>query len=210
MSGSFTISIDPVSFADALATMRILKSILPTNAVSTISECAEQTKDQIVSETVKVLNIDEDRVKDEISVECPSSETLKDYKAVIVSRGKPIELIAFSEDAGGWNWKKPTPIHARIYRQGATHEFRHSFVSNGHIYGRKQYTGGGEATGRVYGWMKYAAKDKALRFPIEILRTVRVQDIQDKTQLIDPVIETGADAVVSDFKKAIDEVFTNA
>jgi hypothetical protein len=206
---SFKITIDQLSFDDALATLRILKSNLPTAAVLTIAGCAEQTKDQIVYETVKVLNIDDARVKDEITVEHSSGGMLKDYQSVIVSRGKPIELIAFSEDTRNWKWKKPTPIHARIYRQGATHEFRHVFVSNGHIFGRKQHSGGGEAPGRVYSWMKYIAKTKGLRYPIELLRTVRVQDIQDKPELIDPVTETGADAVVSDYEKAIHEVFAN-
>ena len=206
---SVSITIDQNSFDEALAAMRILKSYLPTNAVSVIAECAERTKDQIVYETVKVLNIDDERVQSEISVAHADTGTLQGHKSTIKSKGKPIELITFSEDAAGWKWKKPTPIHARIYRQGATHEFRHAFVSNGHIYGRKQHSGGGEATGRVYAWMKYAAKDKALRFPIEILRTVRVQDIQYQSELIDPVTETGADAVISDYEKAIDEVFGN-
>ena len=205
---SFSVTIDQASFDVALATMRILKSILPTAAVSVITECAEQTKDQIVYETVKVLNIGDERVNSEIAVTHSANGILQDHKSTIVSKGKPIELITFSEDAGNWKWKKPTPVHARIYRQGATHEFRHVFVSKGHIYGRKQH-GGGEAPGRVYSWMKYIAKTKGLRYPIELLRTVRVQDIQDKPELIDPVTETGSDAVVSDYENAIDEVFAN-
>jgi hypothetical protein len=206
---SFSVTIDQASFDDALATMRILKSNLPTAAVSVITACVEQTKDQIVYETVQVLNIGDERVNSEIAVTHSANGILQDHKSTIVSKGKPIELITLSEDAGNWKWRKPTPVHARIYRQGATHEFRHVFVSKGHIYGRKQHSGGGEAPGLVFAWMKYAAKDKALRFPIELLRTVRVQDIQDKPELIDPVTETGAEAVVSDYEKAIHEVFAN-
>lgn len=208
MSSSISVTIEPVSFADALATMQILKSLLPSTAVTTITKCAEQTKDQVVYETVKVLNIDDERVNSEIKVEPIQTEKLKDYKAAIVSKGKPIELIAFSEDAAGWNWKKPTPIHAQIYRHGTTHEFRHVFVSKGRIYGRKKNQGG-EAGGEVFAWMKYAARAQDYRYPIERLQTVRMQDIQDKPQLIDPVTEAGAEAVVTDYKKAVEEVFSS-
>ena len=206
---SISVTIDQNSFDEALATMRILKSYLPTNAVSVIADCAERTKDQIVYETVKVLNIDEERVQSEIFVVHTDTGTLQGHKSTIKSKGKPIELITFSEDAAGWKWKKPTPVHARIYRQGPTHELRHVFVAKGNIYGRKQNHGSETTTGRVFAWMKYVTKDKSLRYPIEILRTVRVQDIQDKPELIDPVTETGADAVVSDYEKTIDEVFGN-
>ena len=204
---SFNITIDQTSFDDALATMRILKSNLPTAAVSVITECAEQTKDQIVYETVKVLNIDDERVQSEISVAHAGTGTLQGHKSTIKSKGKPIELISFSEDAAGWNWKRPKPIHAKIYRQGAMHEFRHAFVANGHLYNRINY--GDSASNRIRPWIKYSLKENYYRSPIKRLQTVRVQDIQDKPELIDPVTETGADAVVSDYEKAIDEVFAN-
>ena len=70
-------------------------------------------------------------------------------------------------------------------------------------------TKGGEAPGEVYAWMKYVAKAQDYRYPIERLQTVRVQDIQDKPQLIDPVTEAGAEAIVTDYKKAVEEVFAN-
>ena len=60
MSSSISMTIEPISFADALATMQILKSLLPTTAATTITACAEQTKEQVVYETVKVLNIDDE------------------------------------------------------------------------------------------------------------------------------------------------------
>jgi hypothetical protein len=208
MNSSISVTIEPVSFDDALATMRILKSILPTNAVTTITKCAEQTKDQVVYETVKVLNIDDERVSSEIKVEHHSQAALKDFKAAVISKGKPIELSAFSEDAASWSWKKPTPVHAKIYRQGVTHEFRHVFVSKGRIFSRKNNQGGG-APGEVYAWMKYVAKAQDYRYPIERLQTVRVQDIQDKPQLIDPVTDAGAEDIVTDYKKAVEEVFAN-
>ena len=208
MSSSISVTIDTVSFGDALATLQILKSLLPTTAAATITACAEQTKEQVVYETVKVLNIDDARVNAEIAIEQTPEDTLKDYKAAIVSKGKPIELSAFSEDAAGWSWKKPTPVHAQIYKDGATHEFRHVFVSKGHVYGRKK-TDGVDANNRIFAWMKYVAKAQPLRYPIERLQTVRVQDIQDKPQLIDPVTEAGAEAVVTDYKKAVEEVFAN-
>jgi len=207
---SFNISIDHKSFNDTLATIESLKMNLPTIAASVITATVEQTRDQVVYETVAVLNVDDGRVESEISVTPSASGTIKDYKSTIVSKGKPIEMITLSEDAENWKWRKPTPVHARIYRQGATHEFRHVFVSKGHIYGRKQHGVGGESPGLVFGWMKYAAKDKALRYPIEILQTVRVQDIQANPEFIDSAIKIGADAAVSDFEGAIDEVFSNA
>ncbi|MDO9110380.1 MAG: hypothetical protein Q7U40_06960 [Desulfatirhabdiaceae bacterium] len=209
MSSSISVTIEPISFGDALATMRILKSLLPATAVTTITACAEQTKDQVVYETVKVLNVDDTRVSSEIKVEHPSQTTLKDYKASVISKGKPIELSAFSEDASAWNWKKPTPVHAKIYRQGATHEFRHVFVSKGRIFGRKKNQGGEADPGPVYAWMKYVARAQDHRYPIERLQTVRLQDIQDKPQLIDPVTEDGAEAVITEYKKAVEEVFAN-
>jgi len=208
MSSSISVTIEPISFADALATMQILKSLLPTTAVTTITACAEQTKDQVVYETVKVLNIDDESVNSEITIDLIQTDNLKDYKAAIISKGKPIELSAFSEDAAGWDWKKPTPVHAQIYRHGATHEFRHVFVSKGRIYGRKKNQGI-DSEGQVYAWMKYVAKAQDYRYPIERLQTVRVQDIQDKAELIDPVTEAGAEAVVTDYKKAVEEVFAN-
>ena len=70
-------------------------------------------------------------------------------------------------------------------------------------------TKGSEAEGQVYAWMKYVAKAQDYRYPIERLQTVRMQDIQDKPQLIDPVTEAGAEAVVTDYKKAVEEVFAN-
>lgn len=209
MSNSISVTIEPISFGDALATMQILKSLLPSTAVTTITACAEQTKDQVVYETVKVLNIDDASVSSEIKVEHSSQTTLKDYRASVISKGKPIELAAFSEDASAWSWKKPTPVHAKIYRQGATHEFRHVFVSKGRIFGRKKNQGGEADTGQVYAWMKYVAKAQDYRYPIERLQTVRVQDIQDKPQLIDPVTEDGAEAIITDYKKAVEEVFAN-
>ena len=165
--------------------MQILKSLLPTTAATTITACAEQTKEQVVYETVKVLNIDDERVSSEITVDPIQTDKLKDYKAAIISKGKPIELSAFSEDAAGWDWKKPTPVHAQIYRDGAMHEFRHVFVSKGNMYGRKK-TDGADANNRIFAWMKYVAKAQPLRYPIERLQTVRVQDIQDKPQLNRP------------------------
>ena len=208
MSSSISVTIDPISFGDALGAMQILKSLLPATAVTTITACAEQTKEQVVFETVKVLNIDEARVSSEIKVDHSPQTTLKDYRASVISKGKPIELSVFSDDAAGWDWRKPTPVHAQIYRQGATHEFRHIFVSKGRIYGRKKNQGS-DAAGQVYAWMKYVAKAQDYRYPIERLQTVRVQDIQDKPQLIDPVTEDGAEAVITDYKKAVEEVFAN-
>jgi hypothetical protein len=76
------------------------------------------------------------------------------------------------------------------------------------MYGRKK-TDGADANNRIFAWMKYVAKAQPLRYPIERLQTVRVQDIQDKPQLIDPVTEAGAEAVVTDYKKAVEVVFAN-
>jgi len=76
------------------------------------------------------------------------------------------------------------------------------------IYGR-QKNKGGEAAGRVYAWMKYVAKAMALRYPIERLQTVRIQDIQAQPYFIDPITEVGADTVLDDYKKAIEEVFAS-
>lgn len=208
MSGSFSISIDAASFADALATMRALNSNLLAVSVSVISDCAEQTKDQIVSETLNVLNVDEERVNSEIAVTHSASGTLQDHRSTIISKGKPIELIDFSEDAEGWNWKNPTPVHARIYRQGARHEFRHVFVAGGHIYERLNHDGAGnDRLSRP--WIKYSPKGSHYRLPVKRLISVRVQDIQKKPELIDPVVESGADAVVAGYGISIDEVFAN-
>lgn len=166
------------------------------------------TQKDIITETVKSLNVDELRVRSEIETTIPDTETLDGYKAEIISKGKPIELIDFATDAAGWDWRHPKPINVQIFKDGATHEFRHVFVSKGHMYGR-QKNKGGEAAGRVYAWMKYVAKVMSLRYPIERLQTVRIQDIQAQPYFIDPITEDGAEAIVTDYKKAVEEVFAN-
>ena len=60
--------------------------------------------------------------------------------------------------------KSPRRYTCRYYRDGATHEFRHVFVSKGHMYGRKK-TDGADANNRVYAWMKYVAKAQASQIP---------------------------------------------
>jgi hypothetical protein len=206
VSDSFTIKIDRASFDDATATLQLLKSYLPTRACASITEGAVQTQKDIITETVNTLNVDELRVSAEIETTIPNTETLDGYKAEIISKGNPIELIDFATDAAGWDWRHPKPINVQIFKDGATHEFRHVFVSKGHMYGR-QKNKGGEAAGRVYAWMKYVAKTMALRYPIERLQTVRIQDIQAQPYFIDPITEDGADTVIDDYKKAVEEVF---
>ena len=208
MSDSFTIRIDRASFDDAIATLQLLKSYLPTHACTSITEGAVQTQKDIITETVNTLNVDEQRVRAEIETTIPDTETLDGYKAEIISKGKPIELIDFAIDAAGWDWRHPKPINIKIFKDGATHEFRHVFVANNHIYGRKK-TDGTHTGNRVYAWMKYVARAMALRYPIERLQTVRIQDIQAQSYFIDPITEDGAEAIVTDYKKAVEEVFAN-
>jgi len=208
VSDSFTIKIDRASFDDAIATLQLLKSYLPTHACTSITEGAVQTQKDVITETVNTLNVDEQRVHAEIETLIPDTETLNGYKAEIISKGKPIELIDFAIDAAGWDWRHPKPINIKIFKDGATHEFRHVFVAKGHMYGRKKNKGG-EAAGHVYAWMKYVAKTMALRYPIERLQTVRIQDIQAQPYFIDPITEAGAEAIVTDYKKAVEEVFAN-
>jgi hypothetical protein len=208
VSDSFTIKIDRASFDDAIATLQLLKSYLPTRACTSITESAVQTQKDIITETVNTLNVDEQRVRAEIETLIPDTETLDGYKAEIISKGKPIEMIDFAIDAAGWDWRHPKPINIKIFKDGSTHEFRHVFVSKGHMYGR-QKNKGGEAAGRVYAWMKYVAKTMALRYPIERLQTVRIQDIQAQPYFIDPITEAGAEAIVSEYKKAVEEVFAS-
>ena len=208
MSDSFTIRIDRASFDDAIATLQLLKSYLPTHACTSITEGAVQTQKDIITETVNTLNVDEQRVRAEIETLIPDTETLDGYKAEIISKGKPIELIDFAIDAAGWDWRHPKPINVQIFKDGATHEFRHVFVANNHIYGRKK-TNGTHTGNRVYAWMKYVAKTMSLRYPIERLQTVRIQDIQAQPYFIDPITEAGAEAIVTDYKKAVEEVFAN-
>ena len=76
------------------------------------------------------------------------------------------------------------------------------------MYGR-QKNKGGEAAGRVYAWMKYVAKAMALRYPIERLQTVRIQDIQAQPDFIDPITKVGADTVIDEYKIAVDEILAN-
>ena len=208
MSDSFTIKIDRASFDDALSVLRLLKSYLPTHACTSITEGAVQTQKDIITETVNTLNVDEQRVRAEIETLTPDTETLDGYKAEIISKGKPIEMIDLAIDAAGWDWRRPKPINIQIFRNGTTHEFRHVFVAKGHIYGRKK-TDGTHTGNRVTAWMKYVAKTMALRYPIERLQTVRIQDIQAQPYFIDPITEDGADAVIDDYKKAVEEVFAN-
>jgi hypothetical protein len=208
VSDSFTIKIDRVSFDDAIATLQLLKSYLPTHACTSITEGAVQTQKDIITETVNTLNVDELRVRAEIETTIPDTESLDGYKAEIISKGKPIELIDFAIDAAGWDWRHPKPINVQIFKDGEAHEFRHVFVSKGHMYGR-QKNKGGEAAGRVYAWMKYVAKTMARRYPIERLQTVRLQDIQAQPYFIDPITEAGTEAIVTDYKKAVEEVFAN-
>jgi len=208
VSDGFTIKIDRASFDDAIATLQLLKSYLPTHACTSITEGAVQTQKDIITETVNTLNVDEQRVRAEIETTIPDTETLDGYKAEIISKGKPIELIDFAIDAAGWDWRHPKPINIKIFKDGATHEFRHVFVANNHIYGRKK-TDGTHTGNRVYAWMKYVARAMALRYPIERLQTVRIQDIQAQSYFIDPITEDGAEAIVTDYKKAVEEVFAN-
>ena len=128
MSDSFTIKIDRASFDDAIATLQLLKSYLPTHACTSIIEGAVQSQKDIITETVNTLNVDEQRVRADIETLTPDTETLDGYKAEIISKGKPIEMIDFAIDAAGWDWRRPKPINIQIFRNGTTHEFRHVFV----------------------------------------------------------------------------------
>ena len=191
LSDSFTIKIDSASFDDTLATLQLLKSYLPAHACTSIAEGAKQTKDAIVYETVKTLNIDDQRVTDEIE------STGDGYKAEIVSKGKPIELIDFAIDMGDWPSKgdrpvapTPKPMNIQIFRTGNTHELRHVFVRNGHLYPGT----------------KLGAKRVN---PIKRLHTVRIQDIQAQPDFIDPITKVGADTVIDEYKIAVDEILAN-
>ena len=195
LSDSFTIKIDSASFDDALSTLQLLKSYLPAHACTSIAEGAKQTKDAIVYETVKTLNIDDQRVTDEI--ESTGGSTSDGYKAEIVSKGKPIELIDFAIDMGDRPSKgdrpvAPTtkPMNIQIFRTGNTRELRHVFVRNGHLYP--------------------GTKPGAKRVnPIKRLHTVRIQDIQAQPDFIDPITKAGADTVIDEYKIAVDEILAN-
>ena len=187
MSG-FTIRIDRASFDDAIATLQLLKSYLPTNACTSLTKGVAKTKETFADETVKTLNVEFEQVDSEIETTVPDTETLDGYKAKIISKGIPIELYDFAPDAATWKRKKP--VHVQIFRGGAIHEFRH--VTVGH--------------NQVYGWTKYVRGVRAKR---KILSSVRIQDIQAQPYFIDPITEAGADIVIDDFGKAIDEGFAN-
>jgi len=191
VSDSFTIKIDSASFYDALSTLQLLKSYLPAHACESIAEGAKQTKDAIVYETVKTLNIDDQRVTDEIE------STGDGYKAEIISKGKPIELIDFAIDMGDRPSRgdrpvapTPKPMNIQIFRTGNTHALRHVFVRNGHLY-----PGTKPGSKRVN--------------PIKRLHTVRIQDIQAQPDFIDPITKVGADTVIDEYKIAVDEILAN-
>jgi len=188
VSKSFNITVDTATLNEAIAILQLLKSYLPTHACTSITKGVAKTKETFADETVKTLNVDFERVDGEIEATVPDTDTLDGYKAEIVSKGKPIEMIDFATDAAGW--KRKRPVHVQIFRGRTIHEFRHVTV------GKNQ----------IYGWTKYVRGKRAKR---KILSTVRIQDIQAQSYFIDPITEDGADTVIDDYKKAVEEVFAN-
>jgi cation diffusion facilitator CzcD-associated flavoprotein CzcO len=81
-------------------------------------------------------------------------------------------------------------MNIQIFRTGNTHELRHVFVRNGHLY-----PGTKPGSKRVN--------------PIKRLHTVRIQDIQAQPDFIDPITKVGADTIIDEYKIAVDEILAN-
>ena len=169
---------------DALATLQLLKSYLPTNACTSLTKGVAKTKEIFADETVKTLNVDFEQVDSEIETTVPDTETLDGYRAEdYLQKGYRLSFTILLPTRPAGNEKRP--VHVQIFRGGATHEFRH--VTVGH--------------NQIYGWTKYVRGVRAKR---KILSSVRIQDIQAQPYFIDPITEAGADIVIDDYEKAVD------
>ncbi len=180
----FSVTLDDVSFESVVSDMSGFGASFSEVGIASITSVSEQVKDRVVSDTSQILNVDEGRIDGEIVVEQSGGDSLDGFSAVIRSQGEPIELIDLTDGT--------VPIYVQIYQGGSVHEFRHAFIRQGHIYDRESWGKGSP------------------RYPIHVLQTIRVQDVQDKSDFIDPVIEDGADSFLDEYGGAIDEVFSNA
>ena len=218
-----SVTVNQDSYKNVQNTLRSLRTKIPKAAVSAMSKSLTQVKKIMVDETYNVLNLSKGRITEDITAEIKGNiedGNLDTFKMAVKSSGRPVGLIQFSKQSDSWDWKNPTPIKVRIYRQsGQTHVFKHTFIAKGkgtstskrthdvkgHMWERdkKIRMGRPYVKGRAY-W----ALPHHYKFPLKRMTTIRIQDIQDKPKFIATMYEKGSTIILKAINVSIDGVFT--
>jgi hypothetical protein len=207
-----SVMIDEQSYKDMQNTLRRLRKDLPRAAVSSMSKSLTKVKQILVDETVSVINLKKGRVTDDITTYIDGdieSGNLDNFRMLIKSVGSPIGLVNFARNARTWNWKNPTPIKVKIYKNGTTHTFSHAFIANGrgaggvmHMWQRESKFGQPYKKSLAYWKMPHD-----YRFPLLRMTTIRIQDIQDKPAFSVKVLKEGGAIIIKDLNGAIVNIF---
>lgn len=208
MSGRILVQIDETSYASVRKTLSTMRTEFPRRAISSIQRSMTKVKALVVDNTYEVVNLTKTRITQELFVEVSgdvSIPKLDDFRIMLRSSGVPVGLINFATNKSGWTWYNPKPIRVKIYRTGTTYVFDHAFLAPGrggkgeHMWERVTRLGFPWNPLRHYNRLEYD-----LRFPIERMSTIRIQDVQGDARFIGVILLQGANMVVADLKTEID------
>jgi len=199
-----SIQIDEASYKTVRDLLRSMRMDFPKRAIGNIQKSMTKVKALVVDNTYEVMNLTKTRITEDITVEV-SGDNLDAFKIALRSSGKPIGLYQFVTNKTGYSWYNPKPINVKIYRAGATHVFHHGFIAPGkggsgmHLWERE------DRIGLIWDQdLNYWKLPHELRFPIQRMTTLRIQDIQGNDRFMSKVLAKGADIVIAGLKSEID------
>lgn len=220
------VSINESQYRDAQKALRYLRTQIPRSAVSALSKTVTRVVSILADETAKVLNLTKSRIKEDITVKIEgvdvnpdSANPISSFKGQVDSKGEPIGLIQFATNVDNWNPQKPKPVHVKIFKNKGTYIFRHVFVAKGKGASKAKNGGiklhmwersGIEHAGLYRPGFPYARLPHKYRFPLERMSTVRIQDIQDKPNLIGEVLKQCGNDAIKGLREEMDIVIREA
>jgi len=217
MTTSFRI--EEQSYKEVQELLRRLRMDLPRKAIGSMSKSLTKVKQLMVNKTYEIVNLTKTRITQDITVQLSGDLMGSDigkFSMAVSSTGKPIGLVQFAiSNPEAWDWVKPTPIKVRIYRKGSISIFDHAFIAKGsgasvssysgetklHIWERRDRMDGPYYPGKPYSLMPWE-----YRFPVKRMSSIRIQDVQDKSEFISSMLAEGSDIVINDLHGIITEV----
>ena len=210
------------SYKEVQKALKDMRTKIPRAAVSAMSKSLTQVKKIMVDETYAVLNLSKGRITEDITTVIDGdieNGNLDKFRMAVKSGGRPLGLIQFAKNWDNWDYKNPTPVKVRIYRQsGETHTFNHVFIAKGkgasvskrtgdvkeHMWERDKKIRMGRPYIKGFPYWKLPHKYK---YPLKRMTTLRIQDIQDKPKFIETMYEKGSTIVLKAINVSIDDVF---
>jgi len=208
MSGRILINIDEDAYRKVRKLLTSMRVDFPKRAIGSIQRSMTKVKNVVVKNTAEIVNLTQKRITEDLTVEVSgdiSIPKLDEFKIILRSTGVPIGLINFVTNKTGYTWYNPKPLRVKIYTKGTTYVFNHAFLAPGrggsgmHMWERRDRIG--------LPWnplMPYWALPHEMRFPIERLTTVRIQDIQGNPIFLGVIMEEGSALILKDLSFEID------